>query len=105
MLGEGGEEDGDRTERQTGRHLSEGVVQLDQLEGGQQLPGADLPHVHVEELQVRLLVQLVHGLKLGLCEGPAQRLGAPLQTRKTRDVSSLPGPDVIFVDFGATMLL
>lgn len=71
-----------------GRHLSERVVQLDQLEGGQQLPRTDLPHVHVEEPQMRLLIQLVHGFKLRLCKGPAEWLWAPLQTR--RQVTSGP---------------
>ena len=69
-------------DRADGRHLSKGVVQLEQLEGGQQLPRSHLPHVHVKEAQVRFLIQLVHGPKLRLCEGPAERLWAPLHTRR-----------------------
>lgn len=62
-------------------HLSKArVVQFDELEGGQQLPCANPPHVNVEETEAGLLVVLLHRFKLWLSKSPAHRHRTALQT-------------------------
>lgn len=61
---------------------------LQQFEGGQQLPGAAVPSVHLVVLQLRgeprRAVVLVAHLDGGLGEGPAYELGLALSEARRR---------------------
>lgn len=62
-------------------HLSKArVVQLDELEGSQQLTSGGLPYADVKEMEVGFLVVLLHCFKLRLGIGPTQKLVTALHT-------------------------
>ena len=56
------------------------IVQFDEFEGGEQLPGRDFAQRDVVELQLRFFVDVLHSFDLRLCVGATQKPWTALKT-------------------------